>query len=138
MISLTAVVGIIGAVTTLIVGVIGKLKIDQARSQTNDVTIKKPVPELEVITHERPDFVTHELFTDHMLRIERTFVDIKAVLDKERDTARTSNGNVHRLIDAMAERLGERLANLEGTAKATNETVGKLLDMAMGKKTTPR
>ena len=92
----------------------------------------------DVITHESPQFVTQDIFSDHMLRIERTFGEIKVVLDKERDTARTSNGNVHKRIDAMSERLGDRLSRVEGTTIATNETVSKLLDIALGKKITTR
>jgi len=132
MISSTVVTGIIGAITTLVVGVIGKLQLDKARNQTNDVTIKKPVPKIR--TQEEPEFVTHQILNEHLFRIEKTFEEIKEALDGERGIARTANGNLHKRIDSMSERLGDRLAALEGSSRNIADTVGKLLDLALAKK----
>lgn len=131
----------LGAFTTTVIAAIGAIFLrGQRREQRlrESIRIDPPLPDLDVITHESPQFVTQDIFSDHMLRIERTFGEIKVVLDKERDTARTSNGNVHKRIDAMSERLGDRLSRVEGTTTATNETVSKLLDIALGKKITLR
>lgn len=131
----------LGAFTASVIAAIGAIFLrGQRREQRlrESIRIDPPLPDLDVITHESPQFVTQDIFSDHMLRIERTFGEIKVVLDKERDTARTSNGNVHKRIDAMSERLGDRLSRVEGTTIATNETVSKLLDIALGKKITTR
>lgn len=127
-----AVVGIIGAITTLVVGIIGKLKLDQVKNESRDVTLKPPVP--TVRTQEEPEFVTVDVFNGHLQRIESNFEEIKEALDSERGIARNANGNIHRRIDALSEKMGERLGNLEGTLKGVAETTKTLLDIALGKK----
>lgn len=101
-------------------------------AQETEVTLKQPVP--TVRTQEEPEFVTMAEFNGHLRRIEHTFTEIKEALDSERGIARTANGNIHKRIDAMSERLGDRLSKLEGSAEAIAETTSKLLDLALGKK----
>ncbi len=78
-------------------------------------------------------FVTHLEFTAHMGRVEDDISDIKGSLEKERGIARTANGNIHQRIDALSEKLGGRLSNLEGVTKGISVTTDKLLDIALNK-----
>jgi hypothetical protein len=97
-----------------------------------DVTLKTPVP--TVNTREEPEFVTMAIFNGHLNRIEASFTKIEEALDSERGIARLANGNLHKRIDALSEKMGERLGNLEGTLKGVAETTHTLLDIALGKK----
>jgi hypothetical protein len=54
-------------------------------------------------------------------------------LESERGIARTANGNIHHRIDALSERLGDRLSKLEGTLMGVADTTRTLLDLALGK-----
>lgn len=134
-ISGTAVVGIIGAITTLVVGIIGKLKLDQVKSESRDVTLKPPVP--TVRTQEEPEFVTMAVFNGHLKRIEESIAGIETALESERGIARTANGNIHHRIDALSERLGDRLSKLEGTLEGVAQTSRTLLDLALGRTGNP-
>jgi hypothetical protein len=129
MISATAVTGIIGAITTLVVGIIAKLKVDAVKNESREVTLKKPVP--TVRTQEEPEFVTMGVFNGHLQRIENSFDEIKEALEGERGTARIAQGNIHKRIDALSEKLTEKLSRLEGTSGAVKETVDRLLTMAL-------
>lgn len=129
------IIAVIGALATGAALVIGKF---QGRKQglqeaTNNVTLQSPVPRFGVDMKEDPDFVTHNQLNGHLDRIEATFEEIKDALDGERGIARVANGNIHKRIDALSERLGDRLSNLEGTSRGVKETVDKLLDIALGK-----
>ena len=125
------IIGLIGAVASAIALIIGKRQ--GIKEATNNVTIQPPVPRFDVNTKEDPEYVTHTLLNGHLDRIEATFEEIKEALDGERGIARTANGNIHKRIDALSERLGDRLSNLEGTSRGVKETVDKLLDIALGK-----
>jgi hypothetical protein len=104
----------------------------EAASESREVSFKPPVP--TVRTQEEPEFVTMEAFNGHLRRIEGSIMKIEEALDSERGIARTANGNIHKRIDALSERLGERLSTLEGTLHGISDTTGKLLDIALGKK----
>lgn len=130
-------------VTTFVVAVIGAVLTPALKRRWKEealrearVTIHPPVPTIH--TKEEVELVTKDELNEHLARIEKAFDEIKDALDSERSIARTANGNLHKRIDAMSERLGDRLANLEGTAKATADTVKTLLDIALGKKPTAR
>jgi hypothetical protein len=143
MISSTAVVGIIGAITTLVVGVIGKLKVDAAKSQTNDVTLKKPVPLIE--TREKPQLVTRDDLEAHLKRIDNNmraakddneaalvrFANSHAACKAFQDTQHASNQK--RLDDQV-----KALARMEGMVASVQHTVNTLLDLALNKKPNPR
>jgi hypothetical protein len=124
---LVAVIPIIGGVW-MRAKAAGKSEVEHSR----DVTIKAPVP--TVRTHEEPEYVTMEIFNGHLARIETSFTKIEEALDSERGIARLANGNIHKRIDALSERLGDRLSNLEGVLQGVATTTGKLLDLALGKK----
>jgi hypothetical protein len=129
-------VAVIGAVSSLVIGIIGKIKVDQARNESRDVTLKPPVP--TVRTQEEPEFVTIQVFNGHLRRIEESFQKIELALDSERSIARTANGNIHKRIDAMSERMGERLSKLEGITEGIAKTTATLLDIELGKKPATR
>lgn len=84
------------------------------------------------------ELVTRMELQTHIQRIEGDIGEIKEALDGERGIARTANSNIHRRIDAMGERLGERLAKLEGSTEKIAETTDKLLDLALSEKAKPR
>jgi len=88
---------------------------------------------VHVSTEERPEWVTKRTLDDHIQRLEHSIDEIKDSLNGERGIARTENGNLHKRIDAMSEKFGDRLSNLEGTSRGVKETVDKLLDIALGK-----
>lgn len=129
-------------VTTFVVAVIGALgavwlkgkssgKAQAAEEQERSVSIQgQPV---HVSTEERPQWVTKQIFDEHIQRMEASIEEIKESLDGERGIARVANGNLHKRIDAMSEKFGDRLSNLEGTSRGVKETVDKLLDIALGK-----
>lgn len=135
-ISTNAVTGIISAIFAGIALVVGKFWGKRQAVEERSTTIKgQPV---RVKVEGDDDYVTNAVLEGHLDRIEATFTEIKEVLDSERGIARTANGNIHKRIDALSERLGDRLSSLEGTTKAINETVGKLLDLALGKPSSQR
>lgn len=125
------IIGVIGAIAAGIALVIGKRQ-GRAEAADNNVTLKHPVPTIH--TQEAPEYVTMAIFNGHLKRIENSFAKIEEALDSERGVARIANGNVHKRIDALSEKMGERLGNLEGTLKGVAETTHTLLDIALGKK----
>jgi LPXTG-motif cell wall-anchored protein len=83
-------------------------------------------------------FVTHSEFTAHMDRVESDITEIKESLDGERSIARTANGNIHKRIDLLSEKLGDRLSKLEGITESINKTTDKLLDIAIAAGAKPK
>ena len=130
-ISTTAVTAIISSIFAGIALVAGKFWGKRQAVEERSTTIKNQPVRVKVEGDE--EYVTNAVLEGHLDRIEATFDEIKEALGSERDIARTANGNIHKRIDALSERLGDRLSSLEGTTKAINETVGKLLDLALGK-----
>jgi len=128
MISSTAVAGIIGAITTLVVGIIGKLKVDAARSQTNDVTLKKPVPTVE--TREKPVFVTRADLDAHLTRMDGSIRTLHESHEARTRYENEQRGNIHHRLDDQV----KALARMEGTLEAVKETSNTLLNLALGKK----
>jgi hypothetical protein len=122
---------IIGAIFSGVLLLLGGRHLGKKESQ--GVTLHPPVPRFGVDMREDPEFVTNNQLNVHLERIESTFDEIKNALDGERSIARTANGNLHKRIDAMSEKFGDRLSNLEGTSRGVKETVDKLLDIALGK-----
>lgn len=122
---------IIGAIFSGVLLLLGGRHIGKKESQ--GVTLNPPVPRVGVDMKQDPEFVTRDQLNGHLERIEATFEEIKESLDGERGVARLANGNLHKRIDALSERLGDRLSNLEGTSRGVKETVDKLLDIALGK-----
>jgi hypothetical protein len=131
MISGNWIIAVIGALASAAAMFWGK-KQGKREAQETEVTLKPPVP--TVRTQEEPEFVTMGEFNGHLKRIEYTFTEIKEALDSERGIARTANGNIHKRIDAMSERLGDRLSKLEGSVEAVADTTSKLLDLALNNK----
>jgi hypothetical protein len=124
------VVALIGAAATAYARISGKKQgLEEA---TNNVTIQSPVP--TVRTKEEPEYVTMASFNGHLKRIEESIAGIESALENERGIARTANGNIHHRIDALSERLGERLSKLEGTLSGVAETTRTLLEIALNKK----
>lgn len=135
MISGAFVLKIIGAIFSGVVLLLGGRHLGKKEERQNNVTIKdQPV---NVRTHTDPEYVTTDTMNGHLVRIDDAIAEIKEVLDGERTIARTANGNIHKRLDALSERLGDRLSKLEGTSESVRETVDKLLDIALGKPTTP-
>jgi hypothetical protein len=129
---------IIGAIFTGVALVLGRYWGRKEAANESSVTIKPPVPRLDVNTKEEPEFVTHGQLNGHLSRIEDTFEEIKEALNSERSIARLANGNIHKRIDALSERLGERLSSLEGKTDGVAQNVDKLLDIALNRKPAPR
>jgi chromatin segregation and condensation protein Rec8/ScpA/Scc1 (kleisin family) len=126
----------LSGIVVAIIGAIGAvyLKARKDGQNSRSVTVNSPVPRLDVNTREDPEFVTHDQLNGHLTRIEDTFEEIKDALNSERTVARTANGNIHKRIDALSERLGERLSSLEGKTDGVAQNVDKLLDIALNKK----
>lgn len=128
------IIHVIGAVSTAAALFWGKQQKDKAKKAEERTTTIEGQP-IGVKMHE--DFVTHEELGSHISRIEGDIGEIKNALDGERSIARTAHGNLHKRIDAMSERLGERLSNLEGTVGGIETTTNKLLDLALADKSKP-
>ena len=131
----------LGALGTFILGIGGMiitwlkrndLKTQGAKEQQERSVSISDQP-VHVSTEERPQWVTKQTFDAHVQRMESSIEEIKEALDGERGIARLANGNLHKRIDAMSEKFGDRLSNLEGTSRGVKETVDKLLDIALGK-----
>lgn len=120
-----AVVGIIGAISTLVVGIIGKLKVDQARNQSNDVTIKRPVPTVE--TREKPVLAIKADVDSAIKRIEDQHNKCQQYQGEQR-------ANIHHRLDDQV----KALARMEGTLASVQQTTSTLLDLALQKKPSPR
>jgi NH3-dependent NAD+ synthetase len=125
MLPTSAVVGIIGGITTLVVAVIGKMKVDQAKAQSNDVTLKKPVPTIE--TREKPIYAIKDDVEDAMRRIQETHAACRAYQGEQR-------ANIHHRLDDQV----KALARMEGTLASVQQTTTTLLDLALNKKPSSR
>ena len=139
-VSLTAIGTFIVGVGGMILTYLNRASIKaQGRKEESErtVSLKSPVPQLDVTTREHPDFVTHGQLDSHIKRFDAALDEIKESLDGERGIARTANGKIHQRIDALSERLGDRLAKLEGMSQAVKETTDKLLDLALAKPKPP-
>ena len=124
-ISGTVVIGIIGAITTLVVGVIGKLKVDQVKSETRDVTLKKPVPTIQ--TREEPQWATQPDLEDHIERTDRHFAEVWKRFESDRNVARESANNLHKRLDKQS----EATAGVQASLNEVKETTRTLLDLAL-------
>ena len=129
---LTIGVGAITAIGIAVAAVIKAFKagVQRGRERTSTRIEDQPV---HVETEERPQWITKQTLDEHIGRLETAIEDIKTSLEGERGIARTANGNVHKRIDALSERLGDQLSKLEGTSQSVKETVDKLLMIALGK-----
>lgn len=135
-VSLTALGTFIVGVGGMILTYLNRVSIKaQGRKEESErtVSLKTPVPQLDVTTREHPEFVTHDQLDRHIKRVDSALDEIKEALDGERGIARTANGKIHQRIDTLSERLGDRLAKLEGMSQAVKETTDKLLDLALAK-----
>jgi hypothetical protein len=118
MISGSVVVGIIGAITTLVVGVIGKLKIDQVKGETSrEVTIKRPVPTVNI--KEDPEYATKGELHEVWVAIEANRQANHEELSKIYNRLNTQSGVV---------------ATLQGTMNEVKNTVNQLLVIAINGK----
>lgn len=119
-ISGSVVVGIIGAITTLVVGVIGKLKIDQVKGETSrEVTIKRPVPTVNI--KEDPEYATKGELHEVWVAIEANRQANHEELSKIYNRLNTQSGVV---------------ATLQGTMNEVKSTVNQLLSIAINGKST--
>lgn len=119
MISSTAVTAIIGGITTLVVGVIGKLKLDQVKNETSrEVTIKRPVPTVNI--KEDPEYATKG-------ELHEVWVAIEA-----------NRQSTHEELSKIYNRLNTQssvVATLQGTMNEVKSTVNQLLCIAINGKT---
>ena len=129
---LSGITGLVVAVIGAILGapVLKKRWKDEALKDAH-VTVKSPVPTIH--TKEEVELVTKNELQSHLERIDQTFEEIKEMINGERSIARQANGKLHQRIDNLGERLGERLSSVEGTMRGMNETLSKLLDLALNK-----
>lgn len=129
--------GALGAFLALVLGAVAAF-IAKKKGKDEGVEEEKnrhvTIAEQPVGVKVEEELVTRTELQEHIQRIEGDISDIKASLEGERVIARTANGNVHKRIDAMSERLGERLSRLEGQTAGIADTTKTLLDIALGKK----
>lgn len=126
------ILSVITSLGAIILGIWGKSEREKAKAAESKTKTKIEGQPIGVKL--KREFVTYEVMDGHLERIEGDISDIKETLEGERGIARTANGNVHKRIDALSERLGDRLAKLEGTTDGIKGTTDKLLDIALGKK----
>ena len=119
MISGNWLLGLLGALTTAAVAIIGKLKVDAAKREKSSV--------VETLATK-----------DEMRALEdRLVAEIKKLegaISKERDIARTANGNLHARIDKSA----EALAAMNGQLIQISANLNRLIDLALNTPRTPR
>jgi len=132
MLPTSAIVGIIGGITTLVVGIIGKLKVDQAKAQSNDITLKKPVPTIE--TREKPVFVSREDLEAHLKRIDGKVKEVSDAQMACQTYQASQRGHLHNRLDDQV----KALARMEGTLASVQQTTTTLLDLALNKKPSAR
>lgn len=135
MIPTAGLVAVLGAISSIIIALVGKHKLDQARSESREVTIRPPVP--TVRTQEEPEFVTIEVFNRHLVQMEGSIRRIEAAMETDRGTTRLDNGHIYTRINAISEGLGTRMGKIEGTLDAVSKTTNTLLDIALGKTKPP-
>ncbi len=120
-----AVVGIIGAITTLVVGIIGKLKLDQVKNESRDVTLKPPVP--TVRTQEEPQWATDPDLKDHVKWTREEFKRVWGQFGTEREIHNKEISQIGKRIDEQA----VATAEIKGTVSKIDDNVDKLLDLAL-------
>lgn len=119
---------IIPAVIAALGAVWVKAKSAGIKEATSKITIAdQPV---NVKTQADPVYAYRDDLDDHIARIDKTFTEVWDAIEGERKIARDALGKIHGRIDNQA----TSLATMTGTVKAINETLGKLLDLALGKK----
>lgn len=125
MISGTWLIGIIGALSTAAVGIMGKVNVDKARKQRSTIIENQPVG---VRLEEQPDPpATKKELLALETRLTTELKKIEEALGKERDIARVANGNLHTRADKSV----EVMAEMKGELKQISENVDRLLDLAM-------
>ncbi len=129
----TFVAAVLGAVGALLAKKKGK---EEGKEEEKQRRVSIDGQPIGVKLDER--YVTHSEFTAHMGRVEVDITEIKDSLKTDRSVARDSENKVHKRIDAMSERVGDRLGNLEGTVVGIKNTTDKLLDLALADHAKPK
>jgi hypothetical protein len=127
MISGNWLIGLIGALCTGAAAIIGKVMGRKEGENSREVTVKKPVPTIQV--REEAQWATKPDLEDHKNRTDKGFREVWEAIDGERKVARNALGNIHARIDKQV----ESLAKMEGSLESLETTTGKLLDLALGK-----
>ena len=113
-ISGTAVAGIIGAITTLVVGVIGKLKLEQAKSDSRDVTIKQPVPTVPMSkVSTPPSWDAHVALCDRMNRQEQISNELRHDLSEVRKDMAQQYRDLLKAGHDQEQRISDKLEGME-------------------------
>lgn len=127
MISGSVVIGIIGAITTLVVGLVGKLKVDQARRERTSTRIEGQPISVELVE----TLATKAEMRDLEGRLVAEIKKLEGVISGERAVARTAVGNLHARIDKTA----EGLAATTATMTQLNANLNRVLDLLLKRPT---
>jgi len=97
----------------------------RAEVQSNDVTIKHPVP--LVTTKEKPEYVTRTMLESHLTRIDTAIRTVNHNQESCQAYQNEQRGRIHNRLDDQV----KCLARMEGTLEAVKETSTTLLNLAL-------
>lgn len=129
MISGNWLIGVLGALSTAAVAVIGKLKLDQAKRERTSTRIEN----LPITVSLVETLATKEEMASLEARLVAEIKKLEGSLGKERDVARTANGNLHARIDKTS----DNLSLMRGEIGQMNANLNRLIDLAMNPKPRP-
>jgi hypothetical protein len=131
MISGTWLIGAIGALSTAAALIIGKLQVDKVKRDKTSTRIEDQPISISLVE----TLATKEEMKELEGRLVDEIKKLEGSISKERDIARTANGNLHARIDKSA----EAMAEMKGQLIQISANTSRLIDMAMGKQPrTPR
>jgi len=121
MISGSWIIAAIGAVSTAAVGIIGKMKVDEAkRTKTSTVLENQPLAVSLVDT-----LATKDELRELEARLVSEIKKLEAAIANERSVARIANGNLHARIDKST----EGIAEMKGQLTQMNANLNRVLDL---------
>lgn len=124
-------IGIIGALSTATAAIIGKVRVDQVKRQRTSTRIEDQPLAVSLVE----TLATKEEMRELEGRLVAEIKKLESAASKERDVARTANGNLHARIDKSA----EAMAEMKGQLIQISANLNRLVDMAVGKSPrTPR
>ena len=121
MISGNWIIGLIGALTTAAVAIIGKLKLDAAKREKSSVRIEDQPLAVSLVE----TLATKDEMKELEGRLVREIKKLEEVISSERGVARTANGNLHARIDKSS----ESLANMMGQLTQISANLNLLIDI---------
>lgn len=128
MISGNWLIGIIGALSTAVAAIIGKVAGHKAEASNREVTVKKPVPTIQV--REEAQWATKPELEDHVETTREEFARVWNQFGVERKIGNEESTKIHERLNKQS----EATATLQGSVNEVGKNVARILDVMMNRK----